>query len=194
MTDDVTAAIDRAEAHLAAARAAREREFERWKRHHAGDSNDANAWIPHLDEIGRAVTAAVPGELPAEIAGDLTSVADAFLAADAANRERWTEHAVACAAFVSGHGAWLVVAQRRIADTHDAVWLRRAVAIAALACGGRDSRDEQLAFDDLVRAARAAGIDPAPEFRHVAVLASTTRSFGGSSQSVRAFLAAYAAR
>jgi hypothetical protein len=125
------------------------------------------------------------------LADDLTRAADAFLAADAADRDRWTTHALACKSFVERHGAWFVVAGRKIAETRDAVWLRRALAVSALVCGGPDSRDARMSISILLSAACAAGIDPVPELRHVAALASATRSFGGSPMSVQRFLVAF---
>jgi len=191
MSDDVTAAIDRVDAHIAASQAVREREYARWKRHYCGESDDPGLLNRHLGEIAQAVGAAVPRELPPLLADDLTRVADAFLAADSADRDRWTAHALARNTFVGGHGVWFAVAERRIAETRDPVWLRRGLAVAALVCGGHDSRDERLSLSGLLCAARDAGIDWVPEIRHVAALASTTRSFGGSPMSVQRVLVAF---
>jgi len=188
MSDDVTARIERVDTHIATVQAAREREFARWKRHYGGPSGEMTKWVPHLAEIGRAVDAAVPRALAPDVFDDLTSIADAFLAADEPSRDALTERCLASKSLVVGHDAYLAEARGRIEATRDADWLRRALAMSALVCGGNDARDEQLALEDLVRVARAAGVDPAPEFRRVAALASATRSFGGARESVRAFL------
>ena len=186
--DEVLARIDRIEAWLRERRTGREREFERWKRHYGGPAMDPNAWIRHLPEIGRAVDAAVPAVLPPAVLDDFTSVADAFLAGSPTEREAWTAHAAACEALSSGYDIWYVVVRGRIGQTRDALWLRRALAVSALVCGGRDFRDEQLSLDGLAAVARDAGIDAAHEFRAVAELASDVRKFGFAASSVRRFL------
>ncbi len=186
--------IDRANALIGERRRAVEKQFEIRRRDVTARTGDPFAFAKHLDVIARAADEAVPDDAWPETFAALTSVADAFLAGAADDRLALTDAFAAAASLADGHAGYFVRAAAEMGRTTDAVWLRRSLALAALASGGNDYRDEQLALDGLVAAARACGIDPAPEFRLVAALASASRPFGHGSASVREYLLGYSRR
>ena len=186
--------IDRANALIGARRRAVERQFESRRRDVTARTGDPFAFAKQIDVLARAADEAVPDDAWPETFDALTGVADAFLAGAADDRVTLTDKFGAAAALADGHAGYFVRAAAEMGRTSDAVWLRRSLALAALASGGNDYRDEQLALDGLAAAARACGIDPAPEFRLVAAMASATRPFGHGSASVRDWLLGYARR
>jgi hypothetical protein len=186
--------IDRANALIGERRRAVERQFEIRRRDATARTGDPFAFVKQIDVLARAADEAVPDDAWPEAFGALTDVADAFLGGSADDRVLLTDGFASAAALADGHAGYFVRAAAEMGRTCDAVWLRRSLALAALASGGKDYRDEQLSLDGLVAAARACGIDAAPEFRSVAALASATRPFGHGSASVREYLLGYARR
>ena len=186
--------IDRANALIGGRRRAVERQFEIRRRDVAGRTADVLGLSLGLDVLARAADEAVSDDAWPEAFGALTDVADAFLAGTPEDRLTLTDAFAAAVSLADGHAGYFVRAAAEMGRTCDAVWLRRSLALAALASGGKDYRDEQLALDGLVAAARACGIDPSPEFRGVAALASATRPFGHGSASVREYLLGHARR
>ena len=189
---ETLAKIDRANALLGERRRAVEKQFEVRKREHADRTGDPMSWIRVLPEIAQAADQAVPDDAWPETFASLTDTADQFLGGGGEARQLLTEHFATAAALADGHVGYFVRAAAEMGRSKDALWLRRALALSALATGGNDYRDEHLALDGLAAAARACGIDPAPEFRRVAALASATRRFGHGSASVREYLLAFA--
>jgi len=181
----VLAKIDRANALIAERRRAVERQFQTRRAEIVARSVDSMSWIKNLADIARAADDAVPNDAWPEAFAALTDVADAFLAATEAERFELTKRFGAASALVDGHMGYFARASAELGATRDAVWLRRSLALAALAAGGSDYRDEHLALDGLGAAARACGVDPAPEFRRVAAIASASTRFGHGPTSVR---------
>jgi hypothetical protein len=193
LPDDLSR-IDRANALLEERRRAVERNFEASRADHAARTGDPLGFLKNLPEMARAADEAVPDDVWTEAFAALTAVADAFLGGDAETRVVLTERFASSPALADGHAGYFVRAAAEMGRNADAAWLRRALALSALSAGGSDYRDEHLALDGLAAAARACGIDPAPEFRRVAALASATRAFGHGRSSVRDYLLGFARR
>ncbi len=183
---DVKSRLAAAAARLGAIAARREAEFERQKAKHGGPMQ----WVGHMDEILRAVTAAVPDDPWPDLAPDFDAIADAWLAAAPAAREAMSDALSAHPSLQDGHLGYVHHAGKSLAAISDPRALRRAVAIAAMGRGGRDSRDTSVTLSDLVRAARSAGLDADGEFARVAKCADAHGNWGGSSASPREALRA----
>jgi hypothetical protein len=177
--------IDRANLLIAERRRAVERQFQTRRLDHFARTGDSMSWIRNLSEIAPAADDAVPTDGWPEAFAALTDVADAFLVSSDAERAELSTRFAAASALADGHVGYFARASAELGATRDAVWLRRSLALAALAAGGSDYRDEHLALDGLGAAARACGVDPAPEFRRVAALASASTPFGHGPTSVR---------
>jgi hypothetical protein len=188
------ARIDRANALIAERRRAVERQFQTRRSEDVARTGDSMSWIRNLADIAQAADEAVPDDAWPEAFAALTDVADAFLDATDAERFELTKRFGAASALVDGHMGYFARASAELGATRDAVWLRRSLALAALAAGGSDYRDEHLALDGLGAAARSCGVDPAPEFRRVAALASASIPFGHGPTSVRDSLMGFARR
>lgn len=146
-----------------------------------------------MDDTGREVTAAVPDDPWPDLAPGFDAIADAWLATSAARRESMSEALWTHPSLQDGHLGYVHHAGKSLAASRDPLALRRAVAIAAMGRGGRDFRDTSATLADLVRAARAAGLDADREFADVAALASPTGKWGYGPTSPRDALRAVCA-